>query len=206
MANSEIEYILGASTLVLFFAFILYGLFCAQFYYYWMTFCDHPELKALVLFIAQSNMEAVHTGLCMHLTYMYLLTGWGDPLMLESIIWSEAVCSIFKPNYDVNCAFAVNIVLDTAITSVLVYYLHRNRCQAAKRNTKTMIHSLVKFGLTTGILTVLTSCFLFVTVRAFSDIFTMTNNSYGSRFLTWTSYITDRTYMPCGPNCQPKQV
>lgn len=75
------------------------------------------------------------------------------------------------PQVDVNCTFGLNIALDASITSVLMFYLLRDRSKAAKRyawlncvtrcvlmatyyrSTRKMMRSLINFAFSTGILT-----------------------------------------------------
>ncbi|KAI0799682.1 hypothetical protein BC629DRAFT_1438736 [Irpex lacteus] len=55
---------------------------------------------------------------------------------------------------EVNWTFGLNIALDTSITSVLLYYLWRDRTQAIKRSTKKMVKGLINLAFSTGVLTV----------------------------------------------------
>ncbi|KAI0087470.1 hypothetical protein BDY19DRAFT_231579 [Irpex rosettiformis] len=66
---------------------------------------------------------------------------------------------------DLNCTFGLNIALDASIASVLIFYLSRDRSNAVKRSTRSMTRSLINFTFSTGILTVLTSCGLFIALN-----------------------------------------
>ncbi|KAI0087480.1 hypothetical protein BDY19DRAFT_953954 [Irpex rosettiformis] len=244
MASPPFDAFIGPAFVIICVAFMMYGTFCAQVYYYWTTYNDKQLIQYLVAFILA--LETVHTALCIHVMYEYLVALWGDPLSAGKIISTVTVTIYFEliissivqawyiyriwrlkrqtiptafltavlfahvgqypcdevsrkisltcqryqalsfrasaythkyatwaelyddPHFsiDVNCTFGLNIALDASITSVLMFYLLRDRSKAAKRrSTRKMIRSLVNFAFSTGILTVLTSCGLFLALN-----------------------------------------
>ncbi|KAI0683014.1 hypothetical protein BC835DRAFT_1423693 [Cytidiella melzeri] len=74
--------------------------------------------------------------------------------------------------FDLNCTFALNLILDVSITSVLAYYLYQDRSVAAKRGTKRMLNSLRTFAISAGAITVVASCALFISLSTTKNTLT----------------------------------
>ncbi|KAI0087472.1 hypothetical protein BDY19DRAFT_994804 [Irpex rosettiformis] len=252
------EKFVGPCFVILCCTLILYGVFCAQTYYYFTTYQDNALLRGVVALLLL--LEASHTGLCIHILYEYLISAWGNPIAAGKVYITVVIATYVEVNtkyeflhqvvdrqanfndptpiayykrdcssafyswyiyriwrlrrqiiptaflvillfvhiaisfraaaytnkYDtwvevygdkgftvyVNCTIALNIALDASITAVLMFYLIRDRSRAAKRSTKRMMGSLIHFAFSTGILTVLTSCGLFVALNASKETLT----------------------------------
>lgn len=80
-----------------------YGTFCAQLYYYWANYQDNIVLQSYVAIVGYvypffgTNLtdvrtfrilESVHTGLCIHIFYQYLVNAWGDPSAADKVVVS----------------------------------------------------------------------------------------------------------------------
>ncbi|KAI0799695.1 hypothetical protein BC629DRAFT_190817 [Irpex lacteus] len=214
---------IGPAFMIISCALILYGVFCAQTYYYWTNYRDHVLLRCVVGLLMV--LETAHTALCMHLMYSYLVDAWGNvfsiikviptvgitiylELIISSIVQAWYIYRIWRLRrqivpimflvatllahvgtsfraaaytnqyatwievysdkhftIDSNCSFGLNIALDASITSILIIYLLRDRSKAVRRSTRSMTSSLMNFAFSTGILTVLTSCGLFVALN-----------------------------------------
>ncbi|KAI0799705.1 hypothetical protein BC629DRAFT_191868 [Irpex lacteus] len=211
---------IGPAFIITCFTFMLYGTFCAQLYYYWANYHDDIVLQSYVAIVG--ILESIHTGLCIHIFYEYLVNAWGDPFAADKVIITTTVSIYFmvvisafvqawyiwriwrlrkqivvvailgatvivncalsfracvysreyddwlilyaqkKFTTDVNANFGLNLALDTAITSILIFYLLSDRSKVTKRSTKKMITNLINFVLSTGVLIVLTSCGLLI--------------------------------------------
>ncbi|KAI0342830.1 hypothetical protein BDW22DRAFT_1428975 [Trametopsis cervina] len=86
--QSALELAAGPLLVTLCLAFILFGIFTAQIYYYYTNYeMDGIKLKAFIgsLWI----LEIFHTALCLQVLYDYLITNYGDPVNgVGKIIWS----------------------------------------------------------------------------------------------------------------------
>jgi len=69
------------------FAFILYGIFIAQIYYYCTNYAeDRSYIKSYVALLC--ILESCHTAFCIHILYFYFIINYGNPSTgLERIVW-----------------------------------------------------------------------------------------------------------------------
>ncbi|KAI0683354.1 hypothetical protein BC835DRAFT_748663 [Cytidiella melzeri] len=92
MASPTLETFLGPYFVLVYLAVILYGIFCAQAFYYWTTYKDGHGLKLLVFLICV--LETAHVAICIHPMYTLLIVDNGSPDKLLRTVWSTAVCCI----------------------------------------------------------------------------------------------------------------
>ncbi|KAI0088894.1 hypothetical protein BDY19DRAFT_906379 [Irpex rosettiformis] len=89
MDGLNVETFLGPCFVMLCVTFILYGLLCAQVYYYYTSYRDHIALKlvVLLLFLSISVLESLHVATSIHFLYSYLVVDYANPSKLLDIIW-----------------------------------------------------------------------------------------------------------------------
>ncbi|KAI0704358.1 hypothetical protein BC835DRAFT_1410417 [Cytidiella melzeri] len=71
------------------FALILYGVFCAQVYYWWCTYKD--SLLVRIIIWSLLILETVHVGFCIHVLYWYFIVNFSNVDGLEEIAWSFGI-------------------------------------------------------------------------------------------------------------------
>ncbi|KAI0089006.1 hypothetical protein BDY19DRAFT_162006 [Irpex rosettiformis] len=229
---------IGPCFIIICFVLMLYGVFCAQVYFYWTTYKDHPVTKSLVVILIV--LETVHVAFCIHAVYDYLVIDHADPSAFTKVIWSVGAsiltevkyyhsshsnCSYYcsqylisgmvqgwyiyriwrlYPNgivaaflsvlwvarmgvafrYDsylfqysewkaiesdkhywivLNAAFAMNVIVDLAITFVLSIHLYLKRSWAIKQSTKNIVATLINLAVGAGVLNLIASISLFAT-------------------------------------------
>ncbi|KAI0826457.1 hypothetical protein BC629DRAFT_82069 [Irpex lacteus] len=108
MEGFTIESFLGSFFILIFFVFILYGIFCAQVYHYYATYRDPLALKLVVLLLCV--LESLHAAACMHMLYSYLVLFVTEPAKELTIIWSVA---------------AIIFLEHTIGVTVQLYYIYR---------------------------------------------------------------------------------
>ncbi|KAI0683015.1 hypothetical protein BC835DRAFT_781492 [Cytidiella melzeri] len=86
MASSDLETFMGPCFILICLALILYGIFCAQAFYYWTTYQDSLGLKLLIFVVCV--LESVHVVTCIHLMYTFLLSDIASPDKLSRTVWS----------------------------------------------------------------------------------------------------------------------
>ncbi|KAI0342478.1 hypothetical protein BDW22DRAFT_1357833 [Trametopsis cervina] len=221
MVVNIVEEFVGPCFLLICFVLILYGVFCAQVYFYYDTYReDHIIVRCVVLLL--TLLETAHVALCMHAVYTYLIIDVVDPFALLEITWSigtsivlefvisglvhayyiyriwrlrsniivtcflcsaliarlvvvarsdaylyqySAWTSVIADNHywiTVNVSFALNIVVDLSITTVLAVYLYKDRSLARKRSTRNMMTKILHFAFTAGALNLIASVALFI--------------------------------------------
>ncbi|KAI0818857.1 hypothetical protein BC629DRAFT_1588182 [Irpex lacteus] len=223
MADVLVGQFVGASFALFYIIFILYGVFCAQVYYYWTSYRDRLLLKGAICSI--TVLETVHVALCIEVLYSYFVVNYGSPENLQRIDWSigtslslefitkgivqayyinriwrlrhnvticsllaalliahsgvafrSAACLFQFPTWFImqakshfwlysNVTFALNLVFDICITSVLTFYLHQDRSSALKEDMRDMVSRIMRYALGGSVLTLPISIALFVTAN-----------------------------------------
>ncbi|KAI0090030.1 hypothetical protein BDY19DRAFT_99026 [Irpex rosettiformis] len=84
----DVEFMAGPLLALICFALILFGVFTAQIYYYWLSYeDDSPFLRHYVC--ALWLLEVAHTILCVQIVYHYLIIHFGNTESgLDRIVWS----------------------------------------------------------------------------------------------------------------------
>ncbi|KAI0091397.1 hypothetical protein BDY19DRAFT_623490 [Irpex rosettiformis] len=85
--------LLDGFVVVLCIGFILYGVLCAQAFYYWGTYTkDHWAVKTLVAIVW--ILESLHVAFCIHIVHTYFVLSIRDPEHATKIIWSVGATMI----------------------------------------------------------------------------------------------------------------
>ncbi|KAI0083980.1 hypothetical protein BDY19DRAFT_601218 [Irpex rosettiformis] len=223
MADVLVEQFVGASFALFNVIFILYGLLCAQVYFYWTSYRDRMLVKGAVL--SMITLETVHVALCIEVLYSYFVDNYGRSDYLLHMRWSigtsislefivkgivqayyinriwrlrhntvvclllvtlllahsgvafrSAACLFQFPTWVImqaeshfwlysNVTFALNLVFDVAITSVLSFYLHQDRSSALKEHMRDMVGKIMRYAIGGSVLTLPVSIALFVTAN-----------------------------------------
>ncbi|KAI0705878.1 hypothetical protein BC835DRAFT_1445629 [Cytidiella melzeri] len=92
---AAIKYSFGPLLITFPLAFIVYGIFLAQAYYYYINYeSDGLKLRLYVAFIA--CVECFHTAMCMHVIYFYFIEHYGDPVNgVYQIVCSQSFASFY---------------------------------------------------------------------------------------------------------------
>ncbi|KAI0793074.1 hypothetical protein BC629DRAFT_1592982 [Irpex lacteus] len=78
----------GPILVLLCIALMLYGVFCAQCYFYYMNY-DQDRLRLRLYVLVLWLLESLHTTFCIHILYDYFVTHFGDPVNgVAHIVWS----------------------------------------------------------------------------------------------------------------------
>ncbi|KAI0777103.1 hypothetical protein BC629DRAFT_1525328 [Irpex lacteus] len=90
-AQAALEIAVGPLLVTLCLAFVLFGVFLAQFYYYFTHYeNDGVQLRSFVGVIGL--LETLHSALCIHVLYDYFVTHYGNPAEgISKIVWYVAV-------------------------------------------------------------------------------------------------------------------
>ncbi|KAJ2914321.1 hypothetical protein MD484_g6095, partial [Candolleomyces efflorescens] len=75
-------------------AAVLHGVSCVQAWYYFNHQSDRWPIKSLVA--AVMIFDTVHQALITHTVYSYTVTNWGNPIILDSLVWSLLVEVLFN--------------------------------------------------------------------------------------------------------------
>ncbi|KAI0088893.1 hypothetical protein BDY19DRAFT_155163 [Irpex rosettiformis] len=127
MEGMNVETFFGPSFVILCISFILYGLLCAQIYYYYTTYQDHLALKLVVLLLF--ILETVHVAASIHMLYGYLIINFANPAGIINISWSfkllvylEQTVDPLVQSYYIYRVWCVsqNKILSLALVSVLL--------------------------------------------------------------------------------------
>ncbi|KAI0698145.1 hypothetical protein BC835DRAFT_1413278 [Cytidiella melzeri] len=74
--------------IMIFVAFILFGILSAQCYFYWTTYDEDSTSLRYYVFVVWL-IECLHTSFCMHILYSYFIEFYGDPIHgVAHIVWS----------------------------------------------------------------------------------------------------------------------
>ncbi|KAJ2926471.1 hypothetical protein H1R20_g10627, partial [Candolleomyces eurysporus] len=76
---------LGAAFVGMTVAAVLHGVSCVQAWYYFTHQSDRWPIKSLVA--AVMFFDTVHQALITHTVYSYTVTNWGNPIILDDLIW-----------------------------------------------------------------------------------------------------------------------
>ncbi|RXW17156.1 hypothetical protein EST38_g8698 [Candolleomyces aberdarensis] len=85
---------LGAAFVGMTVAAVLHGVSCVQAWYYFTHQSDRWPIKSLVA--AVMFFDTVHQALITHTVYSYTITNWGNPIILDELIWSLLVEVLFN--------------------------------------------------------------------------------------------------------------
>ncbi|OCH84100.1 hypothetical protein OBBRIDRAFT_891978 [Obba rivulosa] len=86
LALPALDNTMGAILIGVFIAAALWGVSCAQVYFYYISYRDPKRLQIIVL--GSFLLDTLHQALVSHMIYTYLVTWYRDPTKLEVQIWS----------------------------------------------------------------------------------------------------------------------
>ncbi|KAI0826247.1 hypothetical protein BC629DRAFT_1587079 [Irpex lacteus] len=89
MSHTVSEEFIGPCFIIICFVLVLYGVFCAQIYFYWTTYEDHCIVRWLVGVLVV--LETAHVAFCIHALYDYLILDYNNSEALAKIVWSVGV-------------------------------------------------------------------------------------------------------------------
>ncbi|KAI0791648.1 hypothetical protein BC629DRAFT_1593233 [Irpex lacteus] len=108
MATLDVSSFIGPLLVEICFALILYGVFCAQVYYWWSAYKDPLHVRIIIWSLLV--LETVHVGFCIHVLYWYFVLNFNNEDSLNKIVWS----------------FGVTVYLEVLISgTVQVFYMLR---------------------------------------------------------------------------------
>ncbi|KAI0092708.1 hypothetical protein BDY19DRAFT_925676 [Irpex rosettiformis] len=73
---------------------------------------------------------------------------------------------------ELNANYSISVVFDTTITSLLIFYLYRDRSRVVKRGTRRIIMSLINLSLSTGALLALARVGILISLNVSKDSIT----------------------------------
>ncbi|KAI0088841.1 hypothetical protein BDY19DRAFT_151172 [Irpex rosettiformis] len=89
---------------------------------------------------------------CARIAFGFRATAYGYPVTT----W-EAMSALRSYKICVNVSLVFNVVADSSITFVLIFYLHQSHVSARVRSTRNILYKLMYYSLSAGVLTTLTS-------------------------------------------------
>ncbi|KAI0088635.1 hypothetical protein BDY19DRAFT_994013 [Irpex rosettiformis] len=104
-------------------ALMLYGTFCAQCYFYWMSYGE-DRLRLRLYVLGLCLLESLHTAFCIHILYDYFVTHFGDPVNgVGHIVWSAGMCILaMTEGFYINRIFHLSgSWLVAAVPSILLF-------------------------------------------------------------------------------------
>ncbi|KAI0092709.1 hypothetical protein BDY19DRAFT_1024521 [Irpex rosettiformis] len=170
MSSSFFETFIGPTFIMAIFSFILYGVFCAQIYFYWANYNDHAMLQSVVVLVGL--LETTHIDLIIHPMYKYLVSWWGDLHAAQKIVPTLTVIFLIEVVHSSDLAIQAIPVTVLAVTLIACIGLalkanmtlgrrfrptsnsSQDRSRVAKRSTRRIIMSLINLSLSTGVLLV----------------------------------------------------
>ncbi|KAI0091758.1 hypothetical protein BDY19DRAFT_991436 [Irpex rosettiformis] len=85
----DVSAFIGPLLVEICFALILYGVFCAQVYYWWSAYKDPLHVRIIIWSLLV--LETVHVGFCIHVLYWYFILNFSNENGLNEIAWSFGV-------------------------------------------------------------------------------------------------------------------
>ncbi|KAI0687614.1 hypothetical protein BC835DRAFT_402409 [Cytidiella melzeri] len=80
------EEAIGACFVIICVVFMLYGVFCAQVFFYWTSYKDHLVVRCIVGLL--TILGSAHVALCIAMLYRYLIIDYANSDALLTILWS----------------------------------------------------------------------------------------------------------------------
>ncbi|KAI0091217.1 hypothetical protein BDY19DRAFT_991788 [Irpex rosettiformis] len=95
-AQAALELAVGPLLVTLCLAFMLYGVFMAQLYFYY-THYENDGVRLWSFVGVIGILETVHSALCIHVLYDYFVTHYGNPTEgIFKIVWSAPITVILE--------------------------------------------------------------------------------------------------------------
>ncbi|TCD66636.1 hypothetical protein EIP91_001103 [Steccherinum ochraceum] len=110
----------GGYLIEVFLAILLYGIFIAQIYSYWLDrrISDPTPVRSVVL--AVLVVETVHTAFVVHMTYVYGVSDFGDLEKIGHIIWSAGACVLLEANGDGSFGSRILYLEDLYLNNIIL--------------------------------------------------------------------------------------
>ncbi|KAK0235469.1 hypothetical protein EDD85DRAFT_968478 [Armillaria nabsnona] len=97
----------------------LFGITCAQTWYYYGHYSDIVFLKALVGIVW--TLEAIHAAFACHAAYFYVVTQYGNPAGLAEATWTASVSFSPRPR---ECYRSLLAELTVCVTGIITLVVH----------------------------------------------------------------------------------
>ncbi|KAI0788180.1 hypothetical protein C8Q74DRAFT_1366942 [Fomes fomentarius] len=168
-ALPSIDETFGAVLIGSFIGLMLYGLTVHQTFRY---FCMYPGdarfLKATVFLLFLT--DTLHTVVCFHINYHYLVVNYFNPFGLLSGVWSIRPSACHDRDvtllrwrrftWIISGIFGSAVATDIMLTTTLIIYLRSNR--TGYKQTDSMLNIMTVYTINTGLLTSTLSFFGFI--------------------------------------------